>query len=393
MPQEISRSPETKQRLRFRTIDGLRGLAALAVVLFHLNEALVHTYGPWAPGFIASILGHGYLGVDAFFVISGFVITYSVRNADLSFGFIGRFALRRSIRLDPPYWAAMALEIAFIWLGLRMALTVTPLPSARQVFSHFLYAQDLLGYGGIIIIFWTLCFEIQFYLGLILLLAIHRRLQESLGRPAARRVAVLALSALFLYSVMARYHAFGVSAHPGFAVLRWFQFFMGVCVWWVVSGKTSWYALAGMWLVTGAIVIIEQQPLYELLAVTVSAMLWWSYQRDKMASFLSSRPLLFLGGISYSLYLFHSTIGWRFVRASGLLLEADTARPIVWLVFGAAVAICVGTAWIAWALVERPSMRFSRRFSLSSWRARKLRPTSPVPEGAKVAAGLDSTLP
>ena len=80
--------------MRFRTIDGLRGIAAMAVVLFHLNEATVLTYGPWVHRSIASLLAHGYLGVDVFFVISGFVIAYSVRNADLSLGFVGRVEYR-----------------------------------------------------------------------------------------------------------------------------------------------------------------------------------------------------------------------------------------------------------------------------------------------------------
>jgi peptidoglycan/LPS O-acetylase OafA/YrhL len=355
----------SEERLRFRTIDGLRGIAALAVVLFHVNEAVFRTYGTWVPGYLAAFMDHGYLGVDVFFVISGFVIAYSVRNAHLTLGFIGRFALRRAVRLDPPYWTAMLLEIALIWAGLRLGLAVAPVPSMKQFLAHFLYLQDLLGYGDIINVFWTLCFEIQFYLGLIVLLVLHRRIGEVLGQTVARPLAVAALAGLFLYSVLVRYNGFGLEAPRGFAIIRWFQFFMGVCVWWVVSRKIPWYALVATWMVTLGVVLVQDAPAYELLGIAVSALLWWRYRRDRMTSWLSSRPVQFLGAISYSLYLFHATVGWRFVRLSGLISGRDLARPFVWLLFGVAVAVCIAVSWIAWALVERPALRFSRRFSLT----------------------------
>jgi peptidoglycan/LPS O-acetylase OafA/YrhL len=359
----------SEERVRFRTIDGLRGIAALAVVLFHVNVALFQTYGSWVSSDLAALMEHGFLGVDVFFVMSGFVIAYSVRNAQLTLGFIGRFALRRSVRLDPPYWAAMLLEITLIWAGLRLGLAVVPVPSMKQFFSHFLYLQDLLGYGDIINVFWTLCFEIQFFLGLIILLVLHRRISEVFGQSIARPLAAVVLAGLFLYSVLVRYNGFGLEAPRGFAIIRWFQFFMGVCVWWVVSRKIPWYALVAIWMVTLAVVLVQDAPAYELLAIAVSALLWWRYRRDRLTSLLSSRPFQFLGTISYSLYLFHSTVGWRFVRLSSLVLGRDLARFWVWLLFGVAVAVCIAVSWIAWALVERPALRFSRRFSLAPRRS------------------------
>jgi peptidoglycan/LPS O-acetylase OafA/YrhL len=384
--------PKRAGAVRFRTIDGLRGLAALAVVLFHVNQALFHTYGSWVPHDLAALMQHGFLGVDVFFVMSGFVIAYSVRNAQLTFGFIGRFALRRSVRLDPPYWAAMLLEITLIWAGLRVGLALAPVPSMKQILSHFLYLQDLLGYGDIINVFWTLCFEIQFYLGLIVLLVLHRRIGEVFGQRLARPAAVAVLAGLFLYSVLVRYQAFGLEAPHGVAIIRWFQFFMGVCVWWVVSGKIPWYVLVAMWLATIGTVIAQQEPPYEVLAVAVSAVLWWRYRRDRLTSLFSSRPFQFLGAISYSLYLFHSTVGWRFVRVSGLIFGRDLARPFVWLLFGVAVAVCIVVSWIAWAIVERPALRFSRRFTLSRRRSRAGEP-APIDEGANLAPQLDTIRP
>ena len=346
-------------------MDGLRGIAALAVVCYHLNGAILETYGKWLPGPAAWLLSHGYLGVDIFFVISGFVIAYSVRNAERSLGFLGRFAVRRSIRLDPPYWAAILVEIAVLWAGLRWGLAEAPLPSVKQFLSHFLYLQNILGYGDIINIFWTLCFEIQFYLGLVLLLLVHRRIELHFGARSARLLGGLVLAGLFLYSLAVRFEVFGLSIHPSVALLRWFQFFLGVCVFWTVSGRISRAALFALWGAAALTILAREQPFYELLPIGVSGLLLWSYQRDQMASLLSNRPLQFLGAISYSLYLFHSTIGWRLIRATGWALDPRISRLAVVGLFLAGVAICVLITWLLWLALERPSLRLSRYVSLT----------------------------
>src|SRR5688500_3864296 len=98
---------------RFIFIDGLRGIAALWVALFHLYSG-----GPNAPvlasltpGILDAALRHGYLGVEVFFVISGFVIAHSVGSRPVTRDFALRFAARRSLRLDPPYWLTIILVV------------------------------------------------------------------------------------------------------------------------------------------------------------------------------------------------------------------------------------------------------------------------------------------
>ena len=90
------------KKQRFLFVDGLRGFAALAVVLFHLLIAVNQTAGDWIWPVFEKLFSYGHLGVDMFFVISGFVIRLSVRNAEHTLGYLFRFAVRRSIRLDPP---------------------------------------------------------------------------------------------------------------------------------------------------------------------------------------------------------------------------------------------------------------------------------------------------
>jgi peptidoglycan/LPS O-acetylase OafA/YrhL len=97
---------------RFVFVDALRGLAALGVVLFHANEGhhITELFG-YFPHFLQVGLENGSLGVLIFFVLSGFVIAHSLYEQRMSLSLLGRFTLRRSLRLDPPYWVAIALAI------------------------------------------------------------------------------------------------------------------------------------------------------------------------------------------------------------------------------------------------------------------------------------------
>src|SRR6476619_3658253 len=105
---------------RIQSIDGLRGIAALLVVLFHLHLAVSRTATDWLWFPIDWIAKNGDKGVDIFFVISGFVIAMSVSKGARTFGYFGRFILRRSIRLDPPYWSAILLELVLLYSTLRL---------------------------------------------------------------------------------------------------------------------------------------------------------------------------------------------------------------------------------------------------------------------------------
>jgi len=160
---------------RLLAIDGLRGIACLGVAVYHLTR-----YGATAElateGLPAPLLwgaNHGWIGVQFFFVISGFVIAHTLRDAVVDGWYIGNYALRRSLRLDPPYWVTIAgvLALHFLWthwLNWQSPLDVPrplqPPLSGWLVVSHVLYIHKLQGFDSLSTGFWTLCIEIQFYL-------------------------------------------------------------------------------------------------------------------------------------------------------------------------------------------------------------------------------------
>ena len=135
---------EPPSETRIVAIDSLRGLAALSVCLFHLTQ-----FGSLLPrGRLAAFGAWGWLGVEVFFVISGFIIPHALDRSHYRLSRYGQFLLRRIIRLDPPYLCSIALVLAVTFL-----LTLAPgyegapfRPSPAGVLAHLLYLNAALGY-------------------------------------------------------------------------------------------------------------------------------------------------------------------------------------------------------------------------------------------------------
>jgi peptidoglycan/LPS O-acetylase OafA/YrhL len=350
---------------RFLLIDGLRGIAAMAVVFYHFHEAITRSTDRWLPEALDVVFRRGYLGVDIFFVISGFVIAYSIRNGDFTPNYLFRFWLRRSIRLDPPYWLTIAVEIALIVICLALIPSLrTPIPSARDVVAHLFYAQNILGYKNVLPIFWTLCYEVQFYMFVVGLMVVWQSVRGSLSAFWIRALPPVALTALFVASLILRYTTAELPV-PGIALDRWFQFFLGVLVWWHMAGKVSAKPLALAWTATIVFIVLTRQPAAEqLVGIVASAVVFVAAKRDQLGSWLAARPIQFLGKISYSLYLLHLPIGWRFVALCEHLLGGKMSTLVAWLVFGGGVAVSIISASISYYLLEAPSMRLSKHIRM-----------------------------
>jgi len=131
----------------------------LGVVFCHLGLAL--TNFPT----LSTAFSFGQIGVPIFFFISGFIIVYSLDKSGYKINQFFTFLVKRSIRIDPPYWVVIAL---YILLGYFL----NRLPSYRgvpfkfdfgQFIAHIFYAVPFTSYQFYNHIFWTLCVEFQFY--------------------------------------------------------------------------------------------------------------------------------------------------------------------------------------------------------------------------------------
>jgi peptidoglycan/LPS O-acetylase OafA/YrhL len=324
---------------RLKFIDGLRGVAAVLVMLYHLVGRTS----------AAGLTSRGYLGVATFFVLSGFVIAMVVGTNRISPGFLGRFALRRGIRLDIPYWVSIVVTLALGTLAVHMGVS-KPGVTFPQVAAHLFYLQDILHFQAISPIYWTLCLEVQFYLALIVLLWIAQLTR------AKWQGFLLVFVSLMGASVVA--HMNWIDVPAGLMFPYWWAFSLGALCYWTLADRApaSYLALScAMLLYSGG----EIHGDWRLTAVVTTCLLFLAWHSKAMDKWLADRLFQFLGRISYSLYLVHPLVGWS---AQSLALRYTNQ----WTALVVGVMASVLSAWVAYRFVERPSIRLSHRVSLGS---------------------------
>ncbi len=348
---------------RYLTIDGLRGIAAMLVVFFHLYGNLKESVSGWLPNFVGTVIAHGYLGVNIFFVISGFVIALSLSDKKIGLNFVGRFFLRRSLRLDPTYWLNIALAILLIYITgfLFPDLGHRALPSVGETVAHLFYAQNLLGYGNIVAVYWTLCLEIQFYIFFIVLLAL---LQYATGATsdaslAKTRIFKIVFGSTGLLSLASNFHIGPDLVTRGLFLPFWYEFFLGVIVFWTIKGllKRSYFMTYLVIVLLPSVFYIDKNA---LACLACTAFLFMAGDRMKLSTYFSSAAYQYLGRISYSLYLFHPIIGWRVISIGKRFLGTQLGVVEGTMLFLAGIAASILSAHIAYVAVERPTHRLSR---------------------------------
>ena len=152
----------------------LRAIAALMVCLFHFRGYLWHDENP---NMFVKSLNYGYLGVIMFFVISGFVIPYSMYVKKYQLKHFFQFLLKRTIRIEPPYIIYVFLLMAANYYTL-VYLWGMPYPTTlKQFFLNITYLAPFFKVQWINIIFWTLAVEFQFYIltGLVYNIFVNKR--------------------------------------------------------------------------------------------------------------------------------------------------------------------------------------------------------------------------
>lgn len=346
---------------RYRTIDGLRGYAALAVVFYHLTEVVMAELEIWCPEFIIQIFKFGFLGVPVFFVISGFAIAASVNNLEISRSFFGNFILRRSLRLDPPYWAAILLGIILLWMKNQYLGGDQAFPSWGVLLAHAFYLQDLLGFPhAISVVFWTLCQEVQLYLFFIAFTWLIQSLTRH-KRHLTHHTTILAMMAFGIYS-LACDHRILLQPHRGLFFANWHYFLIGILAHRMLlktPGATAYFL---GWLAIETVFQSTQEwRAYAVCGIVTATCLLVFIKTETLDYVLTDRLSQYLGRISYSLYLVHADVGWKFLSVAKQKL--DVTQPIVsGMAVLLAVLICIALAHLFYRMIERPSSGLSRGF-------------------------------
>jgi peptidoglycan/LPS O-acetylase OafA/YrhL len=362
-------TPAGDRPTRFCFIDALRGLAALGIALHHINlyGPLRETISRFAPLWVLWTDEACWIGVQIFFVISGFVIAYSLRAARMTPAFIGNFALRRSIRLDPSYLTVVVLVSA---MHLLPRWTALPSPhesgvSLGQVLTHGVYLQNVLGYDNLSAGFWTLCVEMQFYLLFCLLLSVAQALVRWLpGRSDPTRgdakgaigwttclvFLPLAVASLWWFNLDHRYE--------NWIIFFFSMFFLGSLVWWTLQGRQPGWML---W----SYVLLIVARLTCVWGIEIAVALWAGItiylvgRLGHLTDWLAWRPLQYLGRISYSLYLIHYPVSHVVVWVGHRLTGENPWAACGWT--AVALVLSLLSAHVLNVLVEAPTARLAAR--------------------------------
>lgn len=356
------RSAAASRDNQFSTVHALRGIAAFWVVLFHsykfgaLNALQLDPTSP----FTLLVFEFGRGGVAMFFVISGFVIAHSLRDARPDMRFVGRFMLRRSVRLDPPYWVSILVCLALAGAIAASNGVAATWPSFGGVLAHMFYLQELLRVPEISVVYWTLTYEIQFYF--IYVLALWA--QEAALRSRASSLARYAVPALLIgaaFIAAAQDHEWVIH---GLFLNFWHAFVAGVLAYYAgVRGSRVAAVLlvplvALMLFSAGGTVEVFNSP-----AGITAIGLYLAGLKKGLLSRMTAAPLQFLGTISYSLYLLH--VPAILVAVSIALRLFDIGTTIGALaVFASTIIGSLVAASIFWWAIERPSHEFAKRLKL-----------------------------
>jgi peptidoglycan/LPS O-acetylase OafA/YrhL len=317
----------------------MRGIAAIQVTWFHLFLFTpVVGLSDVLPAWLSAIFAHGDLGVPVFFVISGFVIALAILDHRITGRFVGEFAIRRSIRLDLPYWATIAIAVPLLVVAGRA-------PTVGNVLAHIFYLQKILDYRDIVSVFWSLTYEVQFYLVLVVLAGLAQR-----SGPAWR-----AAIAVVPFVVSLWFLATGNTSH-GFFIDRWYLFCLGVITLGLVRGRVSNAAWGAVIVVVGAIALARRE-LPPITACVTAIVIAGLAKRDKLASWSGGSVLQWLGRISYSLYLTHFL-----ATAVAKVVGPRVSGPLgLGALFIASIAVALIVAQVFFLVVERPAHTLSRR--------------------------------
>ena len=326
------------ERGRLAELDALRGLAALAVVLFHFTTRYDVAIGHADPMLVTVPWGH--FGVQFFFGISGFVIFMTLKRTSHPMDFV----VSRFSRLYPAYWAAIAVTTAVVWIGPLDQLRIP----AAAVLINFSMLQGLFGVPSVDGAYWTLLVELSFYA---VMFSLYRL--RMLGRIEWVLVAWIALKWLW-WLVPDLPFRIGL-----LLVQQYIPFFaLGICAYRIYARDQVALAVAPVAIFAMITILVIDG--WQHFAVSVSiALIFWAFAAGR-ARWLAWPPLVWLGGISYSLYLVHENIGWTVIAAfTEMGVNSNlSALLALGLVLGLSTAISV--------VFERPAMRWIR----SKWQHR-----------------------
>ena len=328
-----------------QSLQVFRGFAALAVVALHATLSTGAFVGA-LPDSLATWLRMGFLGVDFFFLLSGFIIMYAHMDDDHTPAALRRYAFKRLSRIYPAYLP--------VGVGLIFLYAAMPGFSATGEGRDYSLISSLLLVPAdgppALPVAWTLVHELMFY-GVFLLFFVSRR--WLLGGLLAWAVVIFLANYLYTPTGWLRYPLSFLNI----------EFMLGVGAAWLVRtqdfhGRGGWIAALGVAIAFLALLLMTQDEaayLRWVFVIGLAMVVVGFAARDQSDVVRWPTLLLALGNASYSIYLIHNPFLSFTQRVAGRI-------GLTWpgaMVFGIVLSVLAG--WTYYLIVERPAQRFFRQ--------------------------------
>lgn len=347
----------------FPFLDGLRFVAFLMVFVHHLPQS-----GVWA---LRKAKEHGWIGVHVFLFLSAYLLTALLAEESRRSGGIAvwKFLVRRSLRIWPLYFAFVGVTIGLVCVGRPLGhadwLHVVGLVTFTSNVVTGLCGYSEVGHTSHL---WTIGLEEQFYLALPWGLAwgLSRG-----GRAVTRMLVFIGLGFVafrMLSVVMEWKHPWiwtSVASADSLLLGTWFGLR-------AATSEVQRSSLAPLIVAVGSVLILDWMPgvstdgwhsvpLYSVVACGAAAAVLFVVRCRRVGAVLALPFMRYLGKISYGLYVFHMLA----IECVRRVFRAEDGSLTSWLLFaGLALSCTIGMAALSYAWLEKPVLRYKRRFEI-----------------------------
>ena len=337
-------SEKIKPRLFIEVIESMRGIASLGVVCFHFGNGTLPSI---VPNSFGSFFDWAKLGIPLFFIISGFIIPYSMYSANYTIRDAGRYLLKRMTRMAPPAWISIII-IFCIYFG-AVAMNGEPIKgmtwpgtSLEAILANMWFSFILFDVDKYIEVYWTLEVEFQFYILIALILPLILKYSSN----------TLILS-MILIGINATFFLHGDR-------ILFFQlnsyFIMGILLFLYRMNlvKRNYFIYASCLAATACYMQIGTNA----ACASVIGILLIAFVRFE-------NPITnFLGMISFSLYITHHNSGIVSEFILRRLYGENPSDPVMFLMFLIYLGIAIAFGYVFYKLVEAPFLRLSKKISI-----------------------------
>ncbi len=309
-----------KQHNRLEILDSLRGIAAVSVMLYHYLFAYPMEFGYTDSAIVG--LQYGYFGVHLFFIISGFVIYFSISNNHDVIDFL----VKRFIRLFPSYWLCLIITfLAVSYFGVSPTRDTT----WRDALINLTMMADVFHTRHVDGCYWSLQVELYFYFFVAFLFI--TKLQRYINW-----VLVIWLAWIIHYNFVFKLPYAGLLLGLHYAML----FIAGISFYRIKALKENnffnHFMVIASYLTTLAVMGDKGGS---FIGVTIVYSIFYLAMYD-LLPFLKNKLFFFLGNISYALYLIHFYIGWIILNQ---FKAAGYYHPVMVIV---PTVVCIFLAWL-----------------------------------------------